>query len=534
MKMAAPEKSDEAVISLASLPATTQQRRTVFIAGLVLFAVFAALVPFANTPLPEFNAFVPSVAAAMFISELITSLLLYAQYSIAPSRSFLVLASGYLFAALLVIPYSLTVPGAYTPTGLLGAGGQSAAWLFFASHFVFPGALFCYARLKDVDGASTLRSSTTQSAIGWSVTIVFIFACAVTWIATAENQYLPVLLTDPRHAIRIHAIVITITIIATASIALLELWFRRRTVLDHWLMLISVALIQEQIFISLSSGRFTLGFYTGRVLSLVTSIVVLVLLLQETTRLYARLARSNALLERERDNRLSNARAITASIAHEVSQPLTAIIANGGAALEYLRKIPPDHEEARLALNKIIKEGYRTGDVIDGVRALFERGDQRLEEIDFNAIILHVLESLRGELTDHGVATSPELADLPLVEGRRNQLQQVIFNLVHNALEAMQTMTNRKRALRVITERRGSTAVALVVEDSGPGINPTQLDNIFDAFVTTKSGGMGLGLAICRQIVESHGGQLLASSDGTSGAQFQVVLPIRSTDNSTA
>jgi C4-dicarboxylate-specific signal transduction histidine kinase len=113
-------------------------------------------------------------------------------------------------------------------------------------------------------------------------------------------------------------------------------------------------------------------------------------------------------------------------------------------------------------------------------------------------------------------------------------LQQVVFNLVHNAFEAMQITANGKRVLRVTTERRGNTAVAIVVEDSGPGINPAHLDSIFTAFVTTKSNGMGLGLAICRQIIEYHGGELSASSGSSGGAQFQVVLPIGSVDGASA
>jgi C4-dicarboxylate-specific signal transduction histidine kinase len=165
---------------------------------------------------------------------------------------------------------------------------------------------------------------------------------------------------------------------------------------------------------------------------------------------------------------------------------------------------------------------------------LFERDDQKLEPIDFNQIIINVLDSLYGDLRAHDIAAFPKLGELPVVEGRRNQLQQVVFNLMHNAIEAMQTTTNRRRVLRVTTERRGHAAVAAVVEDSGAGINPAQLDGIFNAFVTTKKHGMGLGLAICRQIVEHHGGRLLASSDGVSGAQFQVVLPIKATDRAGA
>jgi signal transduction histidine kinase len=528
--MAGPETSDELVISLAGLPPTARQRRLVFGAGIVLFVVFAVLAPFATTPLPEFDAFIPISVAVMLISDLITSVLLYAQCSIAPSRSFLVLAGGYLFTALVVIPHALAYPGAFTTAGLLGGGRQTSPWLFFTAHFVFAVVLLSYARLKDMDGANALRSSSTRSAIHLSIAIAVVCACVVTLLMTAGNRYLPVIVTDPTHAIFIHLVMINGSIIAVTAAALAELAIRRRTVLDYWLMLICVALIQEESLFALSTDRWTLGYYAGRIIWLITSLVVLILLLQEITKLYALCARSYRLVERERNNKLLNAQAITAAIAHEVRQPLTAIIASSGAALEFLKKSPPKHDEARRALNEIIKAGHRTSGVFDGIHALFRRGDQKPEPIDLNEIVTSVLESLRAELLDHGIATLRELGDLPLVEGRRNQLHQVVFNLVHNAYEAMQLTANGKRLLRVATERRGNAAVAIVVEDSGPGINPAQLDSIFSAFVTTKSNGMGLGLAICRQIVEHHGGELFASSGRSSGAQFQVVLPVGPTD----
>jgi signal transduction histidine kinase len=315
-------------------------------------------------------------------------------------------------------------------------------------------------------------------------------------------------------------------ITAVAVIALVALWTRRRTVLDYWLMFVAVVLIQEQAVASITSGRFALGFYAARVLWPVSSIVVLILLLQETTRLYARLARSYVLLERERGNKLLSARAIIASIGHEVRQPLTAIMASGGAALQLLEKTPPDHEKVRQALNRMIGESHRTSGVFDSFRALFGRADQQREAVDVNEIIRVVLQSVQKELTDDGVSIFLDLAELPPVGCHRNQLQQVVFNLVQNALDAMQTMTARKRMLAVRTECRGGTTVAIVIEDSGPGISPAQLDSIFTAFVTTKPHGMGLGLAICRQIVEYHGGELVALSNGNSGAQFQVLLPI--------
>ena len=379
-------------ISLAGLPPTARQRRLVFVAGIFLFVAFATMVPFADTRLPEFDVFIPVSVAVMLISDLITSVLLYAQCSIAPSRSFLVLASGYLFTALVVIPHALAYPGAFTATGLIG-GAQTSPWLFFSAHFAFAVVLLSYSRLKDIDRANALRLSSTRSAIHFSVAIAVACACVVTLLATAGNQYLPAIVADRTHTVFVHLVMINGSIVAITAAALAALYIRRRTVLDYWLMLICVALIQEQSFFFLGEDRWTLGFYAGRIIWLITSLVVLILLLLEITKLYAFCARSYGLLERERNNKLLNAQAITAAIAHEVRQPLTAIIASGGAALEYLKKTPPETEKARLALGKIIKEGHRTGDVFDGIHALFKKGDQKREPIDLNEIVISVLES---------------------------------------------------------------------------------------------------------------------------------------------
>jgi signal transduction histidine kinase len=241
-----------------------------------------------------------------------------------------------------------------------------------------------------------------------------------------------------------------------------------------------------------------------------------------------RLARANMMLERERDNKLISAEAITAAIAHEVRQPLASIVTNASAAMRWLGRTPPDPDEARSALTRIQNESHRTSEVFDAIRALFRTGDGGREEIDANEIVVEVLQSLRGELREHGVEVRPELVELPLVEGHKGQLRQVVFNLLHNAIEAIDATTDQNRVVWVTTEVRGSDAIAVAIKDSGPGIDPEKLDRIFTAFVTTKSQGMGLGLAICRMIIEQHGGHLTASSDGKNGALFQFVLPIAS------
>jgi signal transduction histidine kinase len=258
---------------------------------------------------------------------------------------------------------------------------------------------------------------------------------------------------------------------------------------------------------------------------------VLAALFAERRENEARLARANMMLERERDNKLMGAQAVTGAIAHEVRQPLASIVSNASAALRWLERTPPDHDELRAALSRIQSESHRTSEVFDAIRALFRKGDQGRQRIDVNAIVVEVLQSLRGELKSHEVEARSELAELALVDGNGGQLREVVFNLVNNALEAMDTTTDQsRRVLRVTTELRGRDAIAIAVEDSGPGIAPQKLDSIFSAFLTTKSHGMGLGLAICRMIVEQHGGQLTASSDGQNGARFQFVLPTAATD----
>jgi signal transduction histidine kinase len=515
------------VPSLATLPAGPEERRLVLVVAVFLFVAFAGLLPFAGMPIPEFTAFVPASAAVVLINDLITASLLYVQCSIVPSRRFLLLASGYLFTALIMIPHALAFPGAFTETGLIGAGQQTAPWLYFASHLVFPAVLLGYARLTEVDRADALRPSSTRYAIRVSVVAVVVLVSGLTLLLAKGDEYLPTILNDRTHTIPVRLAMVNASIIAVAAIAIGEIWIRRRTVLDYWLMLIAVALIQEQFFFSIGSARFSLGFYAGRVFSSITSIVVLILLLQESTRLYARLARAYAAVERERNNKLLNAEAITASIAHEVRQPLTAIAASGGAALQYLKKEPPDREKIRQSLNRMIGASHRTNEILDGVRSMFGRAGQNRETVDVNEIVRDVLESVSAELTANGIATSPEFAELPHIGCHRNQLQQVIYNLVQNAVDAMQAVPERRRALQVRTECRGGNTVAVIIEDSGPGIDPSQMENIFNTFVTTKPHGMGLGLAICRQIVEHHGGELVAFSNGSSGAEFQLVLPVR-------
>jgi signal transduction histidine kinase len=231
-------------------------------------------------------------------------------------------------------------------------------------------------------------------------------------------------------------------------------------------------------------------------------------------------------LQRERDNRLTRLEVMAASIAHEVKQPLTAIAVSGGAALRFLGRPTPDLEEVRAAVTRMIGDARRASQVFDNIRALFGRTERRHEPLDVKKLALGALRALGGELKDRNVTTQAELAsDLPPVLGHGGQLQEVFINLIHNAVEAMEAIAEPDRVLKVRAERRGGDAIVVSVEDSGAGIDEETLPNIFDPFFTTKPHGMGLGLAICRMIIERHDGELSAAPAQPRGAVFRVVLP---------
>jgi signal transduction histidine kinase len=317
-------------------------------------------------------------------------------------------------------------------------------------------------------------------------------------------------------------------LVLISMLVLLLIWTRRTSVLDLWLMVAICMLISEMALVA--SGltvRFYLGWYVSRTLAVAVSTVVLIALLSESMRLHAALSRANLMLERERKNRLMNVKAATSSIVHEVRQPLAAITASATAARKWLEKVPPDTGEVKPLLENIERAGFVASEVLATVPGLFQDADHEQQPIDVNNLALETLKILRGELHNHAVKTNTELAsELPLVMGRRVQLQEVILNLVQNAIDAMDSNNVDCRTLKVRTKPDGAKAIIMEVEDSGPGIEAERLGGIFEAFVTTKPHGTGLGLAICSRIIERHGGRLTASSDGRNGALFQIVLPV--------
>jgi signal transduction histidine kinase len=225
-------------------------------------------------------------------------------------------------------------------------------------------------------------------------------------------------------------------------------------------------------------------------------------------------------------SRLTRLAKIAASIAHEINQPLAAIVANGSAASRWLANKPPDLEEVQAALNGVIMEGHRASQVIASIRAMFKEAPENKTTLDVNDIIREVVTFTRSEIQRRRVTVQTELAEmLPQICVDRVQLQQVIRNLIMNALEAMDDITDRPRILTIKSTVHDSRGILVMVRDSGTGIAAKDMQHLFDSFFTTKRHGMGMGLAICRSIVESYGGNLTASSGQPHGAVFQMTLP---------
>ena len=231
-------------------------------------------------------------------------------------------------------------------------------------------------------------------------------------------------------------------------------------------------------------------------------------------------------LELAHANRVETIGHLSASIAHEITQPVAAAVNNASAGLRWLDKEPPDLEQARQALNRIFANGNRASGVIGRMRALLKKAPLQKEDVDINEAILEVIALTRAEVTKNGISVQTQYAErLPFIRGDRVQLQQVILNLIINAVEALSSVGEGPRELIISTGETESNGVLVAVRDSGPGLAPESAERMFESFYTTKPSGLGMGLSICRSIVEAHQGRLWACSNTPRGAIFQFTLP---------
>jgi signal transduction histidine kinase len=508
-------------------PSPAQKRLAIGIVLGLAAALYLVLGPFGGMQLGKVHSFVAVYATAMFVTDSITAILLFAQFSILRSRAILVIASGYLFTALIIIPYTLAFPGVLAPNGVVG-GLQTTAGLYLLWHCGFPLFVIGYALSKERDSASRYSQREVRPAIFRSVALTALLAAAGAFYCIRFERFVPHIMLDSSRFSPEWPFLVGLPVALLCITALIVLWIRRRSVLDLFLMVVLCAyLIEIPPHYFPVPARFSTGWYAVRVTGFISSSIVLVVLLYEITALYGALLGAVLGQRREREARLMTGEAVAASIAHEVRQPLTAMVTTADAGLRFLDRATPNLDRAREAFKRIVADGHRAGEVIGNIRANFksDAGDHKM--VDLNNLIQETLFLGRDDLQNRGIVVQAEMNHkLPQVRGNRVQLQQVLLNLITNAIDAM-SAAGAPRILTVRCEPHEENLVLVSVADTGSGLSAPEADRIFTPLFTTKAEGMGMGLSICRAIIEAHEGRLWAAPNTPCGAVFRFTLNAR-------
>jgi signal transduction histidine kinase len=515
--------SDEQHFVLSNLPPTPGQKRLAL--GIVLalaIALYLVSGSLGAIRLPAVPSFIAVYTTAMFVIDFITAILLYTQFSILRSRAILLIASGYLFTALLIVPYLLAFPGVWATDGVIG-GLQTSAHLYVLWHCAFPLFVVGYALTKGDDPARRPSHVKVSPAILRSVAWTVAAAAAVAILCITTDNFLPRIMLDKNQITPNWPWIVVAPIAVSCGIALLVLWRRQRSILDLFLMVVLCSYLIE-LPPHHFPFRYSTGWYAVRVTSLLSSTIVLSVLLHEITALYGGLLSAVQRQRREREARLMTGDAVAASIAHEVRQPLTAMVTTADAGLRFLDRSIPNLDKAKEAFRRIVADGHRAGGVIGSIRANFKSDVRDRIAFDLNELIEEALALGRGDLQKHRIAVQAEPNKLlPQITGNRSQLQQVLLNLILNAIDAM-AAKDEPRILCVKSEAHEGDRVRISVADTGTGIPSQDADRIFNPLFTSKPDGMGMGLAICRAIVEAHEGQLWFAPNKPQGTIFQFTL----------
>jgi signal transduction histidine kinase len=525
LKIHAPAPEEKPFIPSVVPPGPAQKRLAVGVV-LGLLAVFALITAglLSGVTTRRVDAFLPAYLAAMFVCDSITATLLFAQFSFLRLRSTLVIASAYLFTGLILIPYALAFPGVFAPAGVIG-GLQTAAWLYVVWHCGFPLMAIAYALSKDGAAGGRLSTRTARAAIARSVALTSGFVLVAAFLCAAGEARLPGIMLDPVRFSPQWPYLVGAPIALASTGAIIALWVRRRSMLDLWLLVVMfLYLVEVPLSYYPAPTRYSGGWYAVRVFGFLASSLVLVVLLHEIQKLYGRLLSAVFALRREREARLMTGDAAAASIAHEVRQPLTAMVTTADAGLRFLDRARPNLDKAREAFRGIRADGHRAGAVIGAIRANFKSDVRHMAWLDINELVGEALALGRSELQRHRIVVraAPD-RHLPGVRGNRVQLQQVLLNLIMNAIDAMATKDG-PRILSVRSEPHDGEQIVVSVSDTGAGIRSQDVDRIFNPLFTTKPEGMGMGLSICRAIVEAHEGRLWVAPNSPRGAVFRFTL----------
>jgi signal transduction histidine kinase len=525
--MPRPDRQEDYPVLLSTAPPSPYLKRLAAFVSVSLLLAMLLAAPFAGTPLANTEFILPAYAAAVLVSEIITASLLLGLFSVQRSWAVLALAVGYLFSGALVVPWVLTFPGVLAQLGLPDAGPQATASIAALRRVGFPLLLLIYALLKDRKPSIRSFAWPLRGILLGCVAGTLVAVAVLTWLIVTNDQALPEFMLDSRNVSSIWNY-IPITALVLYLVTMGILWSRLRSVLDLWLLVVLWTLLIEILLISfISSGvRLSIGWWAGRLFGFASASVVLLVLLAETISLSVRLARSVAAERRTREARLLAMQTLSASIAHEINQPLASMVMNADAGLLWLSRPLPGLEEASAALNRIVRDGHRAGKVIEGIRTMFMKGTQERVPLNLNRMIGEVISRSEQEIRLRQTAIQLELDDdLPLVSGNPVQLQQVISNLIDNAVDAMGAVSSRARMLRIRSQFQQPDGILVAVEDSGPGLPDTYKEQAFEAFFSTKAEGMGMGLMFCRSVIEAHGGRLWVTDNKPCGAIFHFTLP---------
>ena len=492
------------------------------------------------------GAFIPIYQTALVTSDLITTVLLFGQYSFLRSRALLVLGAGYLFCACMAVAHGLSFPGLFAPGGALGAGPQTTAWLYFLWHGGFPLFVLAYVHWKDRPGPRADVQAPGTGAVRRSIAgaILGTLALALVLLSTAGHDALPVLMRGNRDDSG--KLLVAVCTWILSLVALLALWRKAHSVLDLWLMVTLVAWLLDIALSSVLNGaRFDLGFYGGRVYGLLASSFVLIVLLLESSRLYGELAMAHA-RERQRSAELEVARNeadaaaqaksnFLAAMSHEIRTPMNGVIGMIDVLARSSLKSP------QVAMVDLIRESAFSllsiiEDILDFSKIEAGHMDVESEPMAVGEVVEKVCVMLNRLAEKQGVElslfTDPEIPGLVLGDALR--LRQILINLVNNAIKfSAGGKTPGRVAVRAVLVEEGAQGVTLEfqVTDNGIGMGEATLATLFTAFTqadvstTRRFGGTGLGLAISGNLAQRMGGRIAVVSAPGAGSTFTLRLP---------
>jgi two-component system sensor histidine kinase/response regulator len=526
-------------ILLSAMAARPSERRRALGVVLVSVAVFLAIAPFARVQLPQLPAFLPAYQSAFVICEAVTAALLFGQYAIQRSYGLLVLASAFLFSAMMAVLHAASFPGLFLAEGLPGGGPQTTAWLYFLWHGGFPLLVVGYALLRlpghmDAEGVREQRRSLPMVVLAVAAVVVAVAGCM--WLVTAGRGVLPVIMSGDRDAST--KLVVAGVTWALSLVSIPLLWRRKpHSLLDLWLMVVMCTwLISVALAAVLNGGRYDLGWYAGRVYGILAATFILIVLVLDNAALYSELARAHG-IERDAAAAQRKARELAeeatqaksqflANMSHEIRTPMNAML--GMTQLALKGHLEPRQREY---LNKSLNAGRHLLGVVNDILdfSKIEAGKLNIEAVDFELeqVLAHISDLVKEKSNAKGLEFVIDVDEsVPrMLHGDPLRLGQILVNFANNAVKFTEK-GEISIVIRCVEETPERVVLRFSVSDTGIGLTPEQCQLLFQPFqqadtsVTRRFGGTGLGLAISRHLAQQMQGEVGVQSAPGQGSTF--------------